>query len=440
EIKTSLREFLSANDYIHGRNVTSFLQKFELHFRPLNMDDTEKKKTFVLATHPEVEWRLSELGAECVDFNLNDKDRMTVSKFTDWILSSKKFSDPQEILRDFEKYEELNPRSRIMFVDKPRAYLEVLPLQWKDVMYERLCARGRLSETWAEVQEVARQEGGVAREKAAGAQFLREAASTATPMVRAQTAPGDNGATQDQIRLLTEQMNQLQIFQTALGNDVQSIRQLMTNGTPIPRPAGVHVSVKACVHVSVKACFHADMHTCFHADTDEWAHLWWGGTWADVCLWCDELGHGKRFCRDLGEAIRQGVVVIKDGRISRPEGTILVPQPAGAGGMKALIRGGLKRQGATGPNREPLGPRPLKLVIDRSPSPIKLKPTQMTAFHQDPEAVAVDAVLGAKVVLDVKSFMGLCTPAVIRAVIYHPEANTAPEATAPGPTQPRGTH
>ncbi|KAG5463092.1 MAG: hypothetical protein BJ554DRAFT_1807 [Olpidium bornovanus] len=254
--------------------------------------ESEQRVQDVLGTIDRaVEWPMvkEKLRAE---FNLEDENRMTAVRFPEWILSEKT-ADLYEILRLFEKkFNELDPRS---------PYLESLPKDWKNVMYERMCWDGKLTEDWQKVREIAKREGGAAREKAAGAQFLRTNVKIKTQQAEGQTPPMNGNS----MKTLTKQMNQLRIFQAPLAKNLESLQTGQTSG-------GVPGAV------------------------------------AMRCLWGDQVGHSKRFSRDLTNAIRQGLFMTTEGRTTRPDGMVFIlpvsgdsrRRPRGGGGGAAPGGGG----------------------------------------------------------------------------------------------------
>ena len=58
------------------------------------------------------------------------------------------------------------------------------------------------------------------------------------------------------------------------------------------------------------------------------------------CLWCDEEeGHNLRGCMFLDEALKEGIVYFKDGKIHDKVTNLPVPTNFGKGGMKKLMEG-----------------------------------------------------------------------------------------------------
>jgi hypothetical protein len=55
------------------------------------------------------------------------------------------------------------------------------------------------------------------------------------------------------------------------------------------------------------------------------------------CLWCDAVGHARKDCRDLTEAIRAKVVYLSNGRVHDCETRKMLELNVGKGGMKRLM-------------------------------------------------------------------------------------------------------
>jgi hypothetical protein len=55
------------------------------------------------------------------------------------------------------------------------------------------------------------------------------------------------------------------------------------------------------------------------------------------CLWCDEVGHSPRDCRDFTEALRANVVYLSDGRVYECGPWRMMELNVGRGGIKRLM-------------------------------------------------------------------------------------------------------
>ena len=353
----ALHVWLGRHAFFDGKDITRYLREFELELRLIDPTGDELIGAFMKTVDPRVAARAAMVKGESAtwnEFKVNlrdafigrDRTRTTASSFLAWVREAKTGS-VEDILADFElKFEELAEEERAMFADRPLIFSRCLPKAHRLAFLEPLCKKGRLSATWEQVRErarefagamryaeiderlfeTARDDGSVQRPDSWGAFRTKEDLgrrppdnSDASPRAAVPAATASSRYAGPSPVVASSEMEQLRRQMADLSIQMNRLTQTApTAGQPSgsPHPGGGARNLGQAPS-------------------------------RDRCIWCDEAGHRRAECTNFMDAVSNKIIQLQNGLVCRPDGTVL-PTRFGSGGIKRTVMEEIGRGGSGG--------------------------------------------------------------------------------------------
>ena len=303
-----------------GKDITRFLKMYTCEMEVHQVNEGTMMETFCLAVVPEVRERVQEiLQHEHVtswatfeeklkdEYFDEDTERMTKRSFLDWVDQQPgKHMGPNELLREFEKKYNQLPLAERRILDTRKADLFLQAAN--DALEDRLLlllgdrsTEGGFTNDWKRVEEtvilVAKQQ----RVRSRGIAIPTEVAPKMAPKTPASSSKEksvDDGTLEELIKGIRE----LKVEMKALKRDTKP-----SSSQPV------------------------------------------GGQKAFVvrCIWCDDPGHKRPDCDSYADAMKNGIVTFKEGRIRDATTDEPLETNFGRGGMKKLMDERLKKSSSS---------------------------------------------------------------------------------------------
>ena len=304
-----------------GKNITSFLRAYLCEMEVHQVPEDRMVETFGLAVVPEIRERVREIVEnEAViswaifeeklrdEYFDEDSERMTKRSFLDWV-EQQPGNDmgPNELLRDFEKKYSQLPMAerRLLDTRKAELFLQAADAALEDRLLLLLGDRtteGGFTNDWRRIEEtvtlIAKQRrvksrGVVTRIDATLAPAQKPSKTPASSKSQPSTSKAAKTVEGDALEELIKGFKELRVEMSELRKSRASNSSQSSDG----------------VRKFVKRC-----------------------------LWCDEEeDHNLRGCMLLDEALKEGIVHFKDGKIHDKATNLPVPTNFGKGGMKKLM-------------------------------------------------------------------------------------------------------
>ena len=321
----ALRTVINKIGRFDGKNVTMFLRTYTCEMEIYQVPGEKMIETFYHAVVPEIREKVRQLHEGLLvntwaafeerlkdEYFDEDTERMSKRGFLDWVEQRPgEHMGSNELLREFEKKFGQLPlvERRILEVRKSELFLQAADEALEDRLLLFLqdgTAEGGFTTNWRRLEEgvslIAKQQRMKARGFGARMDIAPSAIHTAsTPVVPTSTSPSSSiGKT---------------VNDATLQELIKGIRELKVEMNALKR------------------------------DTKPSASQPVGGQRDFVarCIWCDDPGHKRGDCGLYADAMKNGIITFKEGRIRDATTEEILNTNFGRGGMKKLMEDRLRK-------------------------------------------------------------------------------------------------
>ena len=301
-----------------GKDITSFLRVYLCEMEVHQVPEDRMVETFGLAVVPEIRERIREIiEDEAVtswaifeerlrdEYFDEDSERITKRSFLDWVEKQPGNGiGPNELLREFEKKYSQLPMAerRLLDTRKAELFLQAADAALEDRLLLLLGDRtteGGFTNDWRRIEETVTLIAKQRRVKSRGA--VTRAEATYVPAQKPSKTPASS---------ITQPSASKPIEGDALDELIKGFKELKVEMSELRKSRTSNSS----------------------QPSDG------GRKFVKRCLWCDkEEDHNLRGCMPLDEALKEGIVHFKDGKIHDKATDLPIPTNFGKGGMKKLM-------------------------------------------------------------------------------------------------------
>lgn len=311
----ALHSIVDKMEQFDGRNITRYVRIYTREMELNKIGEREMVASFELAVVPEIRGRVRELKenngesweafvqALKDEFFMEDLERVTKRTFLEWIARPKKGLSASELLREFERqYVQLSGIERTTLeVEKTELFIQAadasLQEKLETLLEDQNKERG-LKSDWKEVVGAVSLLTKRQRRRDKSVVSNVEHGYGKLPITLSKVDDSSMDELVKGIRELKIKLARLEEKDQPLGE--------------VPKQAKLGQT---------------------------------GGRLPLRCMWCDSFEHSRRECEDFTDALRNGVVFFKDGRIHLKQNEAQLETNFGKGGMKALVDNVVKVHG-----------------------------------------------------------------------------------------------
>ena len=301
-----------------GKDITKFLKVYVCEMEVHQVLEKTMMDTFALAVVPEIRDRVQEIHEHVAswarfedrlkdEYFDEDTERMTKRSFLDWVEQQPgKFMGPNELLRDFEKKYNQLPLAERCLLDTRKAELFLQAAD--DALEDRLLlllgdrsTEGGFTNDWRRVEEtvilVAKQQ----RVRSRGIAIHTEVAPKTTPKTPASSSREkfvDEGTLEELIKGFRE-----------LKVEMGVLKKSQRPNTSRPTEGSKGFVVR--------------------------------------CIWCDDPSHKRGDCDSYADAMKNGIITFREGKIRDATTEEPLETNFGRGGMKKLMDERLRKNNSS---------------------------------------------------------------------------------------------